>query len=53
VYPNVSVGITFGGAGNVIEDLLRDADIAMYSAKRRGKGQWALFEAGIAEHVMD
>ena len=53
VYPNVSVGITFGGTGGVIEDLLRDADIAMYSAKRRGKGQWALFEAGIAEHVMD
>jgi diguanylate cyclase (GGDEF)-like protein len=53
VYPDVSIGITLGSTGDSTEDLLRDADIAMYSAKRRGKGQWALFEAGIAEHVMD
>ncbi len=27
------------------DDMLRDADLAMYSAKRSGKGAWALFEA--------
>ncbi|MDW3213626.1 MAG: EAL domain-containing protein [Ilumatobacteraceae bacterium] len=53
VYPNVSIGITIGRTGDPVEDLLRDADIAMYSAKRRGKGQWALFEPNIAQHAMD
>lgn len=53
VYPSASIGIVFGDPEAVPDDLVRDSDIAMYSAKRRGKGQWAIFEDGIAKHVMD
>ncbi len=46
VYVPTSVGIALGG--NVYErpeDVLRDADTAMYRAKRRGKGRYELFNA--------
>jgi diguanylate cyclase (GGDEF)-like protein/PAS domain S-box-containing protein len=46
---DVTVGISIGIAfSNEIEDnvdeLLRNADVAMYIAKERGKGQYAMFE---------
>jgi diguanylate cyclase (GGDEF)-like protein/PAS domain S-box-containing protein len=43
-----SLGIAFsGGEATSAEDLLRDADAAMYLAKERGKGRHAVFEPGM------
>jgi diguanylate cyclase (GGDEF)-like protein/PAS domain S-box-containing protein len=40
-----SIGIAVSGAAGVLpDDLLRRADVAMYAAKTRGKGRYALFE---------
>ena len=40
-----SVGIAVGrGDGVDADELLRNADVAMYAAKRQGKGRYALFE---------
>ena len=40
-----SVGVVFTRAeGQETERLLRDADLAMYAAKRAGKGTWTVFE---------
>jgi diguanylate cyclase (GGDEF)-like protein len=50
VAPGVSVGVAVGGTSRAYtepEALLRDADVAMYRAKGRGKGQWELFEPGM------
>jgi len=35
------------------DELLRDADIAMYRAKARGKGTWELFEPSMQEQVRE
>ena len=54
VYVSASVGIAFAGAGeDVPEDILRDADTAMYQAKRRGgahHGIVDLREQNLARH---
>jgi len=39
-----SMGIALGGDGRPAEELLRDADVAMYVAKSRGKGRYESFE---------
>ncbi|HEX2294063.1 MAG TPA: EAL domain-containing protein [Actinomycetota bacterium] len=46
---HASTGIAFSvpGDGRSPDDLLRDADIAMYEAKRSGKGGFQLFEVGM------
>ncbi len=38
-----SVGIALGHAGEAANDLLRNADLALYRAKGRGRGRWELF----------
>ena len=38
-----SVGVAVSEAGQQVEDLLRNADIAMYEAKRRGRNRHAVF----------
>ncbi len=45
----VSVGLVNGGANSVADDLLRDADIAMYDAKARGGGQHVRFDPAMLE----
>ena len=35
---------TAGAANDPVAAMLRDADVAMYRAKARGRGRWALFE---------
>ena len=48
VYVPTSVGIAFSTPEyERPEDVLRDADTAMYRAKRRGKGRYELFDAGM------
>ena len=47
-----SVGIAVGVRTSA-EDLLRDADIAMYRAKWDGKNRYAVFETGMQDTVRD
>jgi diguanylate cyclase (GGDEF)-like protein len=41
---SASIGVTGGSAAASADDLLRDADIAMYAAKNTGKGRVAVFD---------
>ncbi len=45
VVTTVSIGIAFGSASSTSEQILRDADVAMYLAKARGKNRFELFAA--------
>ena len=46
VFSSASIGIALGHAGyERAEDLLRDADMAMYRAKERGKARHEVFDA--------
>ncbi len=48
-----SIGITFSRFGyETAEEVLRDADTAMYSAKARGRGMAAVFEQTMHDVVM-
>lgn len=48
VFVQASVGIASARAGEQrADELLRDADLAMYLAKGRGKGGYAIFEVGM------
>jgi diguanylate cyclase (GGDEF)-like protein/PAS domain S-box-containing protein len=47
VVVSASIGIAFGGADlEGYEELLRDADLAMYRAKASGKARFEVFDAG-------
>ena len=49
---SASIGITFSRLGyRTPEEVLRDADIAMYQAKGRGKARHAVFDAGLHAQV--
>jgi diguanylate cyclase (GGDEF)-like protein/PAS domain S-box-containing protein len=51
---SASVGITFSALGYTNpEDVLRDADTAMYKAKGAGKARYALFDASLHTEVAD
>lgn len=43
VWVGASVGLCFGGPGQSAENLLRDADTAMYAAKAAGRGNIQIF----------
>ena len=46
--PSASIGITFSDVGyRTPEEVLRDADLAMYKAKAKGKAQYALFDTSL------
>lgn len=46
---HASVGVAVAPAGVALEEMLRSADVAMYQAKKAGKGQHKLFEPGMDE----
>ncbi len=50
---SASIGITFSGAGYATpEEMLRDADTAMYKAKTGGKARYALFDTALHTEVV-
>ncbi|HSE82045.1 MAG TPA: EAL domain-containing protein [Gaiellaceae bacterium] len=56
VYPRASVGICLAGPGlgsADAEELLRNADVAMYMAKRDSKGSYRVFEPAMHERVVE
>ena len=54
VVPSASVGITFSDMGlRTADQILRDADLAMYEAKAAGGGRVALFDRSMHEKVAD
>jgi EAL domain-containing protein (putative c-di-GMP-specific phosphodiesterase class I) len=45
VFVTASVGIALSASGYTdVEDILRDADIAMYHAKQTGRARWVMFD---------
>ncbi len=56
VFPRSSVGICLAHAGAGVteaEELLRNADVAMYMAKRDSKGGYRIFEPKMHERVLE
>ena len=47
VIVGASIGIAAAGPGETTDTLLRNADLAMYQAKRRGRGRYAVYEHGM------
>ncbi len=54
VYVRASVGIavTDGGETSDAEELLRNADVAMYMAKEKGKGRYQVFEPAMHDTAL-
>jgi diguanylate cyclase (GGDEF)-like protein/PAS domain S-box-containing protein len=48
-----SVGIALGSGEQSASEILRSADLAMYSAKGEGKSRYALYEPAMHEHVLE
>jgi diguanylate cyclase (GGDEF)-like protein len=51
LYMSASIGIAAGS--DDAETLLRDADLAMYRAKSRGKGRYAVYEPSMHTAIVD
>lgn len=52
--PSASVGIALGDEQyHAADDLLRDADIALYRAKALGRGRFELFDATLQQSAID
>jgi diguanylate cyclase (GGDEF)-like protein/PAS domain S-box-containing protein len=53
IFTTVSIGITFSAIGyERPEELLRDADIALYRAKQQGKGRFVVFDRTMHEQAI-
>ena len=53
VLVTASLGIVISSGEDAGEILLRNADLAMYSAKNQGRGRYALFEAEMHQAVLE
>lgn len=54
VYISVSIGIVLSLTGYARpEDVLRDADIAMYRAKAHGKARFEIFDSAMRDRIME
>ncbi|MBL8020472.1 MAG: EAL domain-containing protein [Leptospirales bacterium] len=53
VFTTVSIGVAFSNEGYVRpEEMIRDADTAMYQAKRSGKSHFKLFQSSMRENAV-
>lgn len=50
---SISIGIAISDPTDQPGDLLREADLAMYQAKDRGRGRWALFDTDTERRVLE
>jgi diguanylate cyclase (GGDEF)-like protein len=50
---HASIGVATAGPGDGAEEMLRNADIAMYAAKAAGKATWARFEPQMRHDVIN
>jgi diguanylate cyclase (GGDEF)-like protein/PAS domain S-box-containing protein len=54
ILPGASIGITFSDmAYRCVDEVLRDADLAMYEAKATGRGRTAFFDIRMHERIAD
>jgi len=54
IFTSCSIGIvTLDATHTNAEDLIRDADVAMYTAKKQGRGNWALFDLPMRQAAVD
>ena len=51
VFASASIGIAVGGAD--VDELLRNADLAMYRAKSKGRARYEVFEPGLHTAVFE
>ncbi len=49
IYASASIGITLSDGTDEAENIIRDADVAMYQAKQNGRGCYAVFEPDMRE----
>jgi diguanylate cyclase (GGDEF)-like protein/PAS domain S-box-containing protein len=52
MFVSASIGIALSSTGNTPEDLLRNADTAMYQAKANGKGRAEYFNEAMRERII-
>jgi diguanylate cyclase (GGDEF)-like protein len=50
---HASVGVALAGPGDSADEVLRNADIAMYAAKAAGKANWTRFEPRMRNDVVN
>ncbi len=53
IYVGATIGVAFSEADDDTEQLLRNADIAMYSAKAAGKARYAVFQPRMQEQLQE
>jgi diguanylate cyclase (GGDEF)-like protein len=53
LYVTASIGISLVAPGRAPEDVVRDADVAMYRAKAQGGARHAVFDEAMHERVME
>ncbi|HLH66429.1 MAG TPA: EAL domain-containing protein [Solirubrobacteraceae bacterium] len=53
LFCDACIGIALGRAGAVADELIADADIACFDAKRHGRGSTAIFHEGMRRRVID
>src|SRR5204863_8283217 len=53
IFVGASVGVAFNTPTSTADQLLRNADLAMYTAKRRGKGSYVIYEAEMHVAAVD
>ena len=52
LFVSTSIGIALSAPGSTALELMRNADIAMYDAKRKGTGRWSIFSDAMHRVVL-